>query len=128
MLKMMQVSSLRFYSIGMALIVCFRYTNTLSLITWRKLSNVFSAPLPVFLVASIPDDSSFETLSTFQDSVCPRCTCIHRGSRRLECSIISTSSLDQFYGSQPGRTRFLGTAVATFCCEAFYKKVQYLQF
>src|ERR1700679_4206305 len=26
------------------------------------------------------DDSSFGTLSTFQDSVCPRCACVHSGT------------------------------------------------
>ena len=47
---------------------------------------------------SIPDDSSFETLSTFQDTVCPRCTCVHRGAGRLEGSTISASILDHNVG------------------------------
>jgi chitin synthase len=41
LITMMQVSSLKFYLIGMALIVCFRYTNTSFLITWRSFRKSF---------------------------------------------------------------------------------------
>ena len=57
LITMMQVIAfLKFYSFGMALIVWFRFTNTLSLITWRRLSKVFSSPLRVSPVVSLFTD------------------------------------------------------------------------
>ena len=47
---------LKFYLIVRALIVWFRSTNTSSFTTWRRLSEVFSSPLPVYLVVSLFTD------------------------------------------------------------------------
>ena len=78
---------------------------------WKSGRHVtYEEPAPSWW-RSIPDDTSFETLPTFQDSVCPRCTCVHSGTGRLEGFTISASTLDQLYGSQFGRTRFLGAAL-----------------
>ena len=57
LITMMQVTAfLKFYSIGIALMFNLDITNTSSLITWRRLSKVFSDPLPVYLVVSLFTD------------------------------------------------------------------------
>ena len=78
---------------------------------WKSGGHItYEEPAPSWW-RSISNDTSFETLPTFQDSVCPRCTCVHCGAGWLEGSVIPASTMDQLYGSQLGRTRFLGAAL-----------------
>ena len=59
-------------------------------------------------------NTSLETLPTFQDSLCPRCTCVHPGSGRLEGSIIPASTMDSTVHNL-GELLFL-EQLCGFCC------------